>query len=105
MNVKEALGQRIKILRHKIGYTQERFAEAAGLAPRHISRIENGINTPSVETLARMAGILGVEVKELFDFPYMDDEKYLKSDIQKILNTLDYDELKLVHRVLNGMFR
>ena len=105
MNVKEALGQRIKILRHKIGYTQERFAEAIGVAPRHISRIENGINSPSVETLGRIASVLGVELKELFNFPYMETEEYLRRDIKTILDNVDYENLKLAYKVLNEMFR
>ncbi len=105
MNVKAALGARIKTLRHKIGYTQEQFAEAVGVAPRHISRIENGVNTPSVETLARIAEILEVDIKELFNFPYMESEKYLRDDIELILSKLSFDELKLAHGVLSEIFR
>lgn len=105
MNVKSALGARIRSLRHKLGYTQEQFAEAVGVAPRHVSRIENGVNSPSVETLAKIAEILQVNIKELFNFPYMESEKYLRDDIEIILNKLNLDELKLAHKLLNEVFR
>ena len=105
MNVKVALGARIKNLRRKLGYTQEHFAEAIGVAPRHVSRIENGINTPSIETLAKIADILQVDIKELFNFPYMESEKYLKDDIELILDKLNLEELKLVHKLLTEIFR
>ncbi len=105
MNVKSALGARIRSLRHKLGYTQEQFAEAVGVAPRHVSRIENGVNSPSVETLAKIAEILQVNIKELFNFPYMESEKYLRDDIEIILNKLNFDELKLAHKLLNEIFR
>ena len=105
MNVKSALGARIRSLRHKLGYTQEQFAEAVGVAPRHVSRIENGVNSPSVETLAKIAEILQVNIKELFNFPYMESEKYLRDDIEIILNKLNFDELKLAHQLLNEIFR
>lgn len=105
MNVKAALGARIKNLRRKLGYTQEHFAEAIGVAPRHVSRIENGVNSPSIDTLAKIADILQVDIKELFNFPYMESEKYLKDDIGLILDKLNLEELKLAHKLLNEIFR
>ncbi len=105
MNVKAALGARIKNLRRKLGYTQEQFAEAIGVAPRHVSRIENGVNSPSIDTLAKIADILQVDIKELFNFPYMESEKYLKDDIGLILDKLNLEELKLAHKLLNEIFR
>ena len=78
MDIKKSLGVKIKDLRRKNGYTQEMFAELIGVAPRHISRIENGVNTPAIETLGRIAKCLNVEVKELFNFPSFHDEEYLK---------------------------
>ena len=105
MNVKAALGARIKNLRRKLGYTQEQFAEAIGVAPRHVSRIENGVNSPSIDTLAKIADILQVDIKELFYFLYMESEKYLKDDIGLILDKLNLEELKLAHKLLNEIFR
>ena len=105
MNIKQALGARIKELRHKQGYTQEEFAEIINVAPRHISRIENGVNTPSIETLDRIAHVFNVEMKDLCSFQHLSDETTLREDISKILAELKRDELVLVHKILNAMFR
>ncbi len=105
MNIKELLGKRIKELRHKTGMTQEEFADKINVAPRHVSRIENGINTPSIETLYKIAGILNVEIKELYNFNHLKDEKYLKDDIKEILLKLEGDNLVAAHKILNALFR
>ena len=73
--------------------------------PRHVSRIENGVNTPSVETLGKIAEILCVDVKDLFDFPYFQEELFLRAKITTIINTLDKNNLIKVYSVLNSIFK
>ena len=96
---------KIKECRKKSGLTQEKFAELIGVAPRHVSRIENGVNTPSVETLGKIAEILCVDVKDLFDFPYFQDELFLREKITTIVNGLDKNNLKKVYNILNSIFK
>lgn len=105
MSIKKALGLRIRELRRKSGFTQEHFAELIGVAPRHVSRIENGVNSPSVETLGHIAECLNVEVKELFSFRYVQTESFIRNDINDILNSLNFDELLKVNKVLQALFR
>lgn len=105
MDIKKALGARIKELRHKKGMTQEELADSVNVAPRHVSRIENGINTPSIETLDKIAHVLGVEMKELYNFQHLFDKEYIKNDIENIISALKYDELAIVHKILNAIFR
>lgn len=105
MDIKKSLGVKIKDLRRKNGYTQEMFAELIGVAPRHISRIENGVNTPAIETLGRIAKCLNVEVKELFNFPSFHDEEYLKKEINEMLSNLKGKELETVHKILSAIIK
>ncbi|MFC4244553.1 helix-turn-helix domain-containing protein [Gryllotalpicola reticulitermitis] len=56
---------RIGELRKAKGWTQERLAEASGIAVRTIQRLESGSDA-SLDTLARVAEVLGVQVTELF---------------------------------------
>lgn len=105
MSIKKALGLRIRELRRKSGFTQEHFAELIGVAPRHVSRIENGVNSPSVETLGRIAECLNVEVKELFNFPSFHDEEYLKKEINEMLSNLKGKELETVHKILSAIIK
>lgn len=68
MSLKIQLGQKIQNIRKKKRLTQEQFAELIGIDPKNVSKIENGNNYPSSETLTAIANALGVDVYELFVF-------------------------------------
>lgn len=61
------LGERIKRLRLERGLQQRQLAEKAELTPSMVSQIESGRLTPSLHTLGRIAGALGVPIATLFD--------------------------------------
>jgi transcriptional regulator with XRE-family HTH domain len=56
---------RIAELRRHRGWTQERLAEASGIAVRTVQRIERGSDA-SLESLSSIASALEVPVRELF---------------------------------------
>lgn len=56
------------MLRKQRGITQERLADKAGLSIESISNIERGIFGPKFDNLEKIAEVLNVEVKALFDF-------------------------------------
>lgn len=62
-----ALGARLRALRLERELQQRQLAEKAGLAPSMVSQIESGRLTPSLHTLGRLAGALGVPIAALFD--------------------------------------
>jgi len=66
--LRQQFAQRLKTLRRQKGMTQEDLAQASGLSVNFIRAVEQGINAPSFESLEAIAGALGVEVRELFDF-------------------------------------
>ena len=68
MTLKKNLGAQIRKLRKHRKYTQEQFAEMVGIDTKNISKIENGINYPSAQTLSAIAKALEVEEYELFLF-------------------------------------
>ena len=59
MNTK-ALGERIQIAREERCMTQRELAEAVGCTPQHISAIERGVKTPTLETFMAIANALRV---------------------------------------------
>jgi len=61
------LGQRIRALRMERDLQQRQLAEKAGLTPSMVSQIESGRLTPSLHTLGKVAGALGVTIAALFD--------------------------------------
>src|SRR6185369_4238702 len=46
---------------------QRQLAEKAGLTPSMLSQIESGRLTPSLHTLGRLAGALGIPIASLFE--------------------------------------
>lgn len=60
-----AVGRALNRLRSERGLTVTALAEAAGVSPPMISRIENGQVSPSLATLAALAGALEVPVMAL----------------------------------------
>ena len=62
------LGKRIYGFRKQKGLTQGAVAEKARISPEFMSGIERGAKLPSLPTLERIAGVLGVGLKDLFNF-------------------------------------
>jgi DNA-binding XRE family transcriptional regulator len=61
-------GQKLRQLRRNKHISQEQLAEALGLTVEFVSLMERGINAPSFETLEKLATVLNLPVKDLFDF-------------------------------------
>lgn len=105
MDVKKAIGARIKELRNKEKYTQEEFAEMINVAPRHISRIENGVNTPSIETLERIANVFNLELRDICNFQHLYSEDFLRNSISEIVKNLNKKELSIAYKTLSALFK
>ena len=71
----EASGKRLKELRKQAGKTQEQ-AEAVGLEPGTISRIERGVKGMSIDSLLMFSEIYGVST----DYILKGDETMTPSD-------------------------
>ncbi len=61
------LGERIKALRAERHLQQRQLAEKAGLTPSMLSQIESGRLTPSLNTVGKLAGALGIPIAGLFE--------------------------------------
>jgi len=59
------LGEAIRAKRRKRRLSQERLAEKADLSTVFISRVERGKESPSVDSLVKIARALGVRVRDL----------------------------------------
>ena len=66
----KALGKKIREIRIKQKISQTQLAFEIGTDQKQISRIENGDLNTSVAHVIAIAGILGVHVRELWDFEY-----------------------------------
>ncbi len=89
MSLKIQLGQKIQMLRKKRRLTQDQFAELIGIDPKNVSKIENGNNYPSAETLTSIAKALEVDIYELFVFK---EEISYEDMREQIIKALDSDK-------------
>lgn len=62
---RDALGDRLRRLRHERGERLADTADRAGVSPQYLSEIERGLKEPSSEMIAAVAGALEVTLVEL----------------------------------------
>ena len=67
-DLKKHFGLKLKELRNTAGITQEELADQTEVTIETISNIERGIFGPRFDTLDKIASILDIPVKDLFDF-------------------------------------
>ena len=102
---KELLGARIKELRKAKGLSQSQIAENIGIDPKHLSRIEVGNSYPSLDGLERIAKVLDVEIKDLFEFGHLERRKEVEKHISKLLKETDENNLRLIFKVIRSIVR
>jgi transcriptional regulator with XRE-family HTH domain len=68
-SAREALAHNVRLRRVSRGLSQNRLADEAGLTQGQVSAIERGKANPTMESLGRIAQVLGVEVDVLFMKP------------------------------------
>lgn len=73
------LAQRVKELRKRRGFSQEKLTETSGLSLRTIQRIENGESNPTGDSLKRLSDALNVTPDELIDWTIKEDRGFLKA--------------------------
>lgn len=59
------VGQRLRAIRKKRGFTQEQLAEMAGISPQHCSGIETGAAKVSLPALIQLCNALGTTPNEM----------------------------------------
>lgn len=102
---KELLGARIKELRKAKGLSQSQLSENIGVDPKHLSRIEVGNSYPSLDGLERMAKVLGVEIKDFFEFGHLEKKKEVEKRISKLLKETNENSLRLIFKVIRSIVR
>jgi transcriptional regulator with XRE-family HTH domain len=65
--IRSVIAINLKHYRSKQGIAQEKLALIAGVDRTMVSKIERELTNPSIETLLKLANVLGVTVSELLD--------------------------------------
>lgn len=98
--VKKLLGRRVQELRKFQNIKQEQLAELIGIAPRNLSNIETGRTFPSPENLEKIAKVLGVKIKDLFDFEHQQDDIDLFSEIVNRIKPVNRERLQDFYKIV-----
>jgi transcriptional regulator with XRE-family HTH domain len=65
-DIRERFGFAVKDRREALGWTQEEFAERAGIHRTYLSDIERGTRNVSLINIERVAAALSLTISELF---------------------------------------
>jgi transcriptional regulator with XRE-family HTH domain len=65
--VRRQLGMTVQTLRDKRAMTQAVLAKKAGISRGYLARVETGRHEPTLTTLRKLAGALGVPVAKLLE--------------------------------------
>ncbi len=106
MDAKRLMGARIKSLRRGRGRTQEQVAERAGLSVNYLSRIERGLENPTLETLLSLGEALKVEPVDLFTFEHEEpDPSRLRQLLARLVTEAKDDQLSYAVKILRSLLR
>jgi transcriptional regulator with XRE-family HTH domain len=66
-DIQKRIGERVRTLRKAAGFTQDVFAERAGLNRAHMGEIERGEQNVTIQTLKIIADALGCRIVDLLE--------------------------------------
>ena len=99
-NYKKLLGAKIKGIGGNRGYTQDFLSERIGIDPKHLSRIECGKNSPSLDLLYKICSVLKVNPSVLFDESMLKSKQELIRDISEILKNEPESDVRKYYKIL-----
>jgi transcriptional regulator with XRE-family HTH domain len=67
VDIRSRLGRNVRRLRDGKGWSQEAFADEAGIHRTYVSDIERGARNPTITVVERLAASLGVTPGSLLD--------------------------------------
>lgn len=67
MDIRQRLALNLRRYRHDTGWSQEEFAERAGIHRTYVSDLERGARNPTITIIERLADALSVSAGALLD--------------------------------------
>ncbi|WP_340313657.1 helix-turn-helix domain-containing protein [Rhizorhabdus argentea] len=67
MDIRTRLGKNVRRLREEKGWSQEAYADEAGIHRTYVSDIERGARNPTIVVVEKLAKPLGVSAGALLD--------------------------------------
>ena len=96
------IGKKIREQRKRKHHTQFMLAEKVGLHEKQISRIESGLNYPTLISFIKILNILGMDLND-FSKKEAIKNNPLRDDILNIIKNANDKELKIFFDILNPL--
>lgn len=94
------IGTKIKEIRKKKHISQEKLAELVAMNLRSINRIENQHNLPTLETLEKIAQVLGVPITDFFEQPKALNRQEIIDNVNSMMAQMDEKELQTFYKAI-----
>lgn len=97
------IGARIREIRISQGLKQGELADMLEMERSNFTRIESGKQIPNDKNLEKIAQVLNVSLKDLYDFDHLKSDKDLKTQIKKEVETLSSKELQCIYKIIKNI--
>ena len=94
------LGENIRDLRSKKGFTQQELAEKVFCNTSHISNIENNYTKVSLNSLLAIANTLDTTIDSLLQNQYINSDIVIENEIFSEISKLDNEKKELLLRII-----
>ena len=84
---KQTMGNMIVSLRKEKGLTQLELAEKMGVTDKAVSKWERDLSFPDIDSVPKLAEILGISIDELMQVKTKAKEEQSKSKVEEIVDT------------------
>lgn len=102
--INQILGERVKLLRKKNGYTREEFAEKISVSSRFLADLESGKVGVSISTLKIIAQQLNTSSDYLIGITNLNEESLIKSSIIYKINNFPDNQLPTLEKIIDGIY-
>ena len=104
MDIKQRIGARTKQIRFKKGMTQQKLSERMEINSKYLSSIERGKENPTLNILIKLAESLEVHLNEIFDSTVqIEDNSKIRPLIHSLLDKADFEQLKLIFKIVSAI--
>ncbi len=100
-----AIGNRIRKIRRDLKITQETLAEKINVTPTHVSRIECGTSSPSLQTLVDICNVLGITIDDLMQDSLPAAKKKLEGRLAEAVADCSVEELNMLVDIVQTILR
>ncbi|MBD1422746.1 helix-turn-helix domain-containing protein [Sphingobacterium chuzhouense] len=91
-----ALGKKIRLLRHQKGWSQEDVAKRLDISIPAFSKIETGITDVNLSRLNQISKLFGMSLVQLLSTSDSEEERQVQDEIDELNNKLQAREVEVI---------